>query len=111
MINLISISQAKAQIHIGESDNTHDGDIAAKIRQASGITLRFLKITIPEETSPIEESPTLDDWELNGVPHYAQAMCATAFAELWYGREAGVINVLSEGWVNLGRMYRTPTIV
>lgn len=111
MIDLISLQQAKAQIHISESDDTHNADIQWKIRQASGLTLQFLKITIPEETSPMEDSPTLEDWETNGVPPYAQALCATAFAEIWYGREAGVINILSEGWVSIGRMYRPPTLV
>lgn len=110
MINLVSLQEAKAHLHITDADTSHDGDVMMKIRQASWIVLRFLKVTIPEDTSPEEDSPQLDEWENEGVPDDIKAYCLLVVCELFANREASVVNVLSDAFIRVGMLRRVPTL-
>lgn len=111
MIRLVTIKQAERHLRL-DIDNTnteHVPDLELKLDAATEIILNYLKIPIPEHTSPIEDSPTYDYWanNPNAVPFGIKAAALLAVAELWENREASVADVLSPAVCSLLARYRT----
>lgn len=114
MINIISIKEAERQIRL-DVDNTtviHIPDLEEKLQQASQITMEYYKVIIPEQTSPLQESPTYELWANNPnmIPYDVKAFCALVLGALWKDREADTADIISEAIQRLGRMRRKPSM-
>jgi len=59
MITIISVEEAIAHL-ILDITLTDVVDLQAKIGEASQITFDYYKVVIPEQTSPLQDSPTYD---------------------------------------------------
>lgn len=94
MINLVTIKRAERHLRldIDETTTVHIPDLEFKIQQASEIILNYLKIPVPEHTSPVEDSPTYTYWENNpsAIPFDVQAATLLVLGTLWESREANV---------------------
>lgn len=102
IIDLISLKDAKD--HLRVTGINADGDIQSKILQASAIILNYLKVDI-------DASPQSLPWDIDaGVPWDIQAACALIVGELYWQREAGSNNVLSDTIKNLLRRWHTPAM-
>lgn len=114
MINLVSIKQAERHLRV-EFDETNViqvADLEFKIQQASAIVLDYLKIPVPEQTSPLEDSPTYDYWASvpAAVPFDVKAATLLVLGELWENREATVNDCLSEAVRSLLHRHRHPAM-
>lgn len=114
MINLVTIKQAERHLRedIDETTIINVYDLEFKIQQASQITLDYYKIVIPEQTSPVQDSPTYDLWSGNpdAIPFDVRAFCLLVLGALWKDRESDTADVISEAVQRLGRMRRLPTL-
>lgn len=109
MFKIIDLEYAKK--HLRVMGDRFDVDIDMKIMAASKLTLDILKVYPAEDYSPPSDSPgTYEDWEENGAPHHAFAICWLILGELWLNRESGTGDVISEGLMRIIRMYRVPTM-
>lgn len=101
MIDLVTLSVAK--VHLGLLNDDRDTDVYMKIHQASEIVMRYYK----HETAPQE-------WVLNSspvtyeIPSDMQAATLLVLGELFYNREAGVANILSDAVKSI--IPRDPTL-
>lgn len=100
-IDLISLKDAKD--HLRVTGVNADGDIQSKILQASAIIFNYLKVD--PDASPYDLP-----WDGDDVPWDVQAACSLIVGELYWNREAGGNNVLSDTIKNLLRRYHDPTL-
>lgn len=114
MINLVTFQQAARHLRedIDETTIINVSDLEFKLKQASQITLDYYKIIIPEQTSPVQDSPTYDLWESNpnAIPFDVRAFCLLVLGALWKDRESDTADIISEAVQRLGRMRRMPTL-
>lgn len=101
MIPLVTLEQAKEHLHVTVSDQ--DSDIEGKVLQASAIVLRHAKKDVIPDEWMINTSPPSYD-----IPYNIQAATLLQVGELYYKREAGIANVLSDAVKAL--IDRDPTL-
>lgn len=102
---LVTLAQAKQ--HLQMDHDLDDALIESKVEQASGMVLDYLKLpSPPSEWNPdsAAESPGL------GVPPLIQSAVLLAVGELYKNRDAGAVNVLSEGVRSLLHRQRDPSM-
>lgn len=97
---LISLFEAKEHLHITHTDA--DPDIEAKLEEASALYMYHAKLeSVPAEWftgSPLQIS----------APRQVTAGVKLILSELWWNRESGVSNPLSEAVKSI--IKRDPTI-
>lgn len=114
MINLVSIRQARHHLRVtfDETNTEQIYDLEQKIQQASAIIFDYLKIPIPEQTSPEEDSPTYDYWSSvpTAIPYDVKAATLLVVSELWENREATTHDCLSPAVKSLLHRHRDPAL-
>ena len=93
--NLVSLEKAKRHLRIDNTD--HDEDIANKVAQASAIVMDYLKLTAVPATWPT-------------VPFVVEAAVLVVLGELFQKREAGDVDVISQGVQALLARQRDPAL-
>lgn len=104
MVELVTLADARIQLNT--TDPARDADIIQKIQIASSIVMNYCKRS--EEAMPIEwiiGSPATSN-----VPGAIRGVVLMMVSELFYNREAGVANVLSDFMKHLLAPYRDPTL-
>ncbi len=105
MIQLISLQEAKDQVHVTSAHA--DADIRFKILQASAILLNYIKVPLD---ATIDDSPLVLPWTETEVPWDIRAAALLIFAELWLNREGSLSNPLSPSVLALLHRYRDPAM-
>lgn len=103
---LVSVADAKLDLGIPSSITDFDAHVTLKIRDASAIAMKHMKLTsLPDEWNEGVGSPSG-----TGVPYNVQCATRLMVAELYVNREAGEADVLSSTVKSLLAGYRDPTI-
>lgn len=112
MINLVTIKQAERKVRLDVDETTLPqlADLEDIVQHASAIVFDYLKIPVPEFTSPVEDSPTYDFWASTTVPYEVQRATLLIVGELWLNREASSADVLSDAVKALLIRHRDPAM-
>lgn len=115
MIELLTLQEAKDHVRVTASNA--DSDIQFKIVQASAILLNYLKVPMD---ATVDDSPPTLPWlhtdflgghTTEGVPPWdIKAAAALIFGELYWKREGGEANPLSDTVKALLTRYRDPAM-
>ncbi len=113
MLKLITIKQAERQARQDITELEVQAilpDLEQKILAASAIVYNYLKIAVPDFTSPSTEGTLYSTWSITGVPYDVQQATLLVLSELWENREASNSNPLSDAVKALLHRYRDPAM-
>lgn len=102
-LELVTLTEVKDHLHI--LDTSHDSDLEMKIRAASAIVMRYIKLdAIPEEWIE-NHSPLVEE-----VPWDIHAATLLVVGELFLGREGSSGDPLTPSVKSLLWPYRKPSM-
>lgn len=108
MKNLVTLKQAVDHLRLDGTASFPDAEM--RIQQASMIVYDYLKIPVPEFTSPVQDSPIYDFWASTAIPFDIQAATLLIIGELFENREASIVEVLSDAVKSLLHRHRDPAM-
>ncbi len=91
MLPLCTIKQAERQVHQDITELEVGSilpDLEQKVLAASAIVYNYLKIEVPDFTSPSVSGDLYNIWTVTGVPYDVQMATLLILGELWENREA-----------------------
>jgi len=105
------VTLEEARAHLAVDHDADNAMIQSQVEQASAIILDFLKLpAVPASWGEGTGGTGGTGDEPSGVPQLVKASTLLIVGELYKNREAGEVNVLSEGVKSLLRRSRHPAL-